>query len=133
MERQRISSGKPTEAVIGYSRAVRVGAHIWVAGTTGPLPPDHPNTPGDAYAQAKHAIGIIEKALAEAGATLDDVVRTRVFLTNIKDDAEAVGRAHFESFGAAMPASAFIGVSSLIGDESVLEIEADAYVADGAD
>ena len=133
MERQRISSGKPTEAVIGYSRAVRVGPHIWVAGTTGPLPPDHPNAPGDAYAQAKHAIGIIEKALAEAGATLDDVVRTRVFLTNIKDDAEAVGRAHFESFGAARPASAFIGVSSLIGDESVLEIEADAYVADGAD
>ena len=133
MERQRISSGKPTEAVIGYSRAVRVGSHIWVAGTTGPLPPDQPDAPGDAYAQAKHAIGIIEKALKEAGATLDDVVRTRVYLTDIERDADAVGRAHFESFGKAMPASAFIGVSSLIGDESVLEIEADAYVEAEAD
>ena len=130
MERQRISSGKPTEAVIGYSRAVRVGPHIWVAGTTGPLPPNHPDTPGDGYAQARHAIGIIEKALAEAGATLDDVVRTRVFLTNIDEDADAVGRAHLEAFGNAMPASAFIGCTSLIGDESVLEIEADAYLDD---
>ena len=133
MKRQCISSGKPTEAVIGYSRVVRVGPHIWVAGTTGPLPPDHPDAPGDAYAQAKHAIGIIETALAEAGATLDDVVRTRVFLTNIDDDADAVGRAHLEAFGNAMPVSAFIGCTSLIGGESVLEIEADAYVDGGAD
>ncbi len=131
MQRQRISSGKPTEAVIGYSRAVRVGPHVWVAGTTGPLPPEHPEAPGDAYAQARHAIGIIEKGLSEAGATLDDVVRTRVYLTEIERDADAVGRAHFEAFGKAMPASAFIGCTSLIGEESLLEIEADAYVADG--
>ena len=131
MERQCISSGKPTEAAIGYSRAVRIGPHIWVAGTTGPLPPQHPDSPGDAYAQAKHAIGIIEKGLAEAGATLDDVVRTRVFLTDIDRDADAVGRAHLEAFGKAMPASAFIGCTSLVGGESVLEIEADAYVDDG--
>ena len=133
MERQRISSGKPTEAVIGYSRVVRVGPHIWVAGTTGPLPPEHPDAPGDAYAQARHAIGIIEKALTEAGATLDDVVRTRVFLTDIGRDADAVGRAHLESFGNAMPASAFIGTSGLIGGDSLLEIEADAYVDKCAD
>ena len=131
MERQCISSGKPTEAVIGYSRAVRVGSHVWIAGTTGPLPREHPDAPGDAYAQAKHAIGIIEKALGEAGATLDDVVRTRVFLTDIDRDADAVGRAHLEAFGNAMPASAFIGCTSLVGGESVLEIEADAYVDDG--
>ena len=128
MERRCISSGKPTEAVIGYSRAVRVGPHVWIAGTTGPLPPEHPDAPGDAYAQAKHAIGIIKKALQEAGATLDDVVRTRVFLTDIDRDADAVGRAHLESFGKAMPVSAFIGCTSLVGGESVLEIEAEAYV-----
>lgn len=127
MSRQVISSGKPLEPVLGYSRAVRVGPYIHVAGTTGALPPDTPGSPGDAYAQAVRALDIICEALERAGATSAEVVRTRVFLTNI-DDWEAVGRAHHEVFGDVLPASSFIGISSLIGPESLVEIEADAIV-----
>ena len=132
MPHQRISSGKPLESVIGYSRAVRAGAYVYVAGTTGVLPEDHPDAPGDAYAQTKHALEIIETALMEAGASVSDVVRTRVFLTNIQD-ADAVGQAHHEIFGTTLPASSFIGVTSLIGGKAVVEIEADAVISDSVD
>lgn len=128
MSHQRIPSGKPLESIIGYSRAVRAGSHVYIAGTTGELSPDHDDAPGDAYAQAIHALQIIETALTEAGASVADVVRTRVFLTNI-EDAEAVGRAHYEFFGTTLPASAFIGVASLIGSDAVVEIEADAVIS----
>jgi enamine deaminase RidA (YjgF/YER057c/UK114 family) len=93
------------------------------------LPEDHPDAPGDAYAQTKHAFEIIETGLIEAGASVGDVVRTRVFLTNIQD-ADAVGQAHHEMFGATLPASAFIGVASLIGGQAVVEIEVDAVVSE---
>jgi len=129
MPHQRISSGKSLESVIGYSRAVRAGAHVYVAGTTGVLPEDHPDAPGDAYAQTKHAFEIIETGLIEAGASVGDVVRTRVFLTNIQD-ADAVGQAHHEMFGATLPASAFIGIASLIGGQAVVEIEVDAVISE---
>ena len=103
MERQRISSGAAFEERVGYSRAVRVGQQVWVSGTA-PIMPGDADPPADPYEQARICIGIIERALAEAGATLDDVVRTRIYVTRA-EDIEAVGRAHREAFGAARPAT----------------------------
>jgi len=130
--RQNISSGAKWEGNIGYSRAVRIGNLVWVAGTTAADENTQPVGVGDAYAQARFIFSKIERALNEAGATLHDVVRTRVFLVNI-DDWEQVGRAHGEVFGAIRPAATMLAVTALIGPEYLLEIEVDACMTGSAD
>src|SRR3954454_18845567 len=108
MERQNIASGSPYEPVMGFSRAVRVGQHVFVAGTA-PIMPDGTDPPPDAYGQAKRCLEIIGAALEEAGASFADVVRTRVYLTSL-DAFEGVGRAHGEVFGSVRPANATVVV-----------------------
>jgi enamine deaminase RidA (YjgF/YER057c/UK114 family) len=126
-ERFHISSGSPYEPTIGFSRAVRDGRHVFVAGTCAVMP-DGADPPSDAYAQARRCLEIIVTALLEAGATPDDVVRTRTFLTNAAD-WEAVGRAHGEFFANVRPASTMVVVSALLDPRWVVEIEADAVIA----
>jgi enamine deaminase RidA (YjgF/YER057c/UK114 family) len=126
--RRKVGSGAPWEAAVGYSRAVRAGPHVWVAGTTG-IGADGRAAPG-AYAQAKRALAIIEAALNDLGATLDDVVRTRLYVVDAARDAEAVGRAHGEAFSGIRPASTLVEVRALIRPDLLVEIEAEAYVAD---
>ena len=127
MNRKRISSGAPWEGAVGYSRAVRVWNRIVVAGTTGILRDGEAAGP-DAYTQAKRALEIIGKALEEAGASYSDVVRTRIYVTNIARDGDAVGRAHGEVFADVRPASTMVEVSALIQSELLVEIEAEAVV-----
>ena len=127
MERRNIASGAKWEPIVGYSRAVRVGPWIVVAGTAAVDERGHVVSPGDAYAQAIWILRKIEATLKDAGAKLNHVVRTRIFVTSI-DDWEAVGRAHAEFFRDIRPATTLLQVARLIDPDMVVEIEADAIV-----
>jgi enamine deaminase RidA (YjgF/YER057c/UK114 family) len=124
-ERQRISSGSPFEPTIGFSRALRVDDRVWVSGT-GPVWPDG-SCPDDVGIQARRCFDIILAALAEAGAGIDDIVRTRMFLTSV-DDAEAVSAVHGELFASVRPAATMVVIAGLLDPRWKLEIEAEALI-----
>ena len=127
MRRETFRSAAPWEKIVGYSRAVRTGPFIVVTGSAAVGPDGKLVGEGDPYAQAKRCIEIIQEALESAGAGLGDVVRTRMFVTNI-DQWEEIGRAHQEAFGDIMPATTMVEVSRLIDPRMLVEIEADAIV-----
>ena len=126
-ERKNISSGTPWESMVGYSRAVRMGNRVWVAGTTATDETGQVVAAGDAAAQTRYILQKIESALKDAGASMADVVRTRMFVTDISQ-WEAIGRVHGEFFGAVRPAATMVQVGKLIDPAHLIEIEADAFV-----
>lgn len=131
MNRTNISSGTPWESIVGYSRAVRVGPYVYVAGTSAADSNGDIVGADDPYSQAIYIINKIEKALQDAGAELKDVVRTRIYVTDVTDWDE-VARAHGELFGQIRPAATLVEVSSLLEPEMLVEIEADAICVDTA-
>jgi enamine deaminase RidA (YjgF/YER057c/UK114 family) len=127
MTRSNIAGNSPWEPLVGYSRAVRVGRHVWVAGTTATDDSGSLVGAGDAGAQARQALENIRRALEAAGASMAQVVRTRMYVTHV-EDSQAIAAVHAEFFGAVRPAATLVEVSRLVAPEMRIEIEAEAYI-----